>query len=351
MLSKQNVGIDASKDQLEVCFSVLTPKQEIKIKGTRRFANQANGLKELLQWAKRKSVAELPIHFTVEATGVYHEELAYFLDGQGYEVHVVLPNKVKGYAKSLNLKTKTDKEEAKLLAHLGLERRLEDWKPISPLMRQLKKLARERIMLLEDKVSVANRLHAEEHSYEPQAAIQKRRRQHLKFIEKQIEAIEKELRQLVQQDEALQKKLAKLESIPGVGFITALTVVAETGAFALFGKRAQLVSYAGYDVVERQSGSSVLGKTRISKKGNRYLRRALHFPALTLIKYDEHHRDLYERLFERTKIKMKGVVAVQRKLLTLMYTLWKTDAEFDPNYELTKPQTKKRTPALTPQME
>jgi transposase len=350
MVIKQNVGIDASKDQLEVCFSTINEQQQIKIKGTRHFTNTAKGLEELVDWALKKSTAEAPLGFTVEATGVYHEELAYFLQAQGLEVHVVLPNKAKAYAKSLNVKSKTDKKEANVLARMGLERRLTPWKPISASMRQLKKLSRERSALLQDKTALYNRLHAEAHSYEPQADIQQRRQAHLDFMEDQIEAIESRLKELVQADWALSAKIDKLQTIPGVGFITAVTIAAETDGFALFRSRAQLVSYAGYDVVERQSGSSVLGKTRISRIGNRYVRRALYFPAWTLIKHDEHHRDVYERICERTRIKMKGGVAVQRRLLCLMYTLWKTDAVFDPDYEAKKAQQKQQAKTLAPKM-
>ena len=91
----------------------------------------------------------------------------------------------------------------------------------------------------------------------------------------------------------------------------------------------QLVSYAGYDVVENQSGNRV-GKTKISKKGNSRIRRILHLPAFSVVTNGEiQFVDLYERVFERTKIKMKGYVAVQRKLLILIYTLWRNDEEYN----------------------
>ncbi len=94
--------------------------------------------------------------------------------------------------------------------------------------------------------------------------------------------------------------------------------------------KAQLVSYAGYDVVENQSGTSINGKTKISKRGNSFIRRALHFPALTTIKYNPSLKELYDRVLEKTRIKMKAAVAVQRKLLVLVYTLYRKDECFDP---------------------
>ena len=91
-----------------------------------------------------------------------------------------------------------------------------------------------------------------------------------------------------------------------------------------------MVSYTGYDVVEKQSGSSVNGKTKISKKGNKFIRRALHFPALTVVKYYPEFTNLHSRIYDRTKIKMKGYTAVQRKLLVLIYTLFKNNEAYDP---------------------
>ncbi|HAD13144.1 MAG TPA: IS110 family transposase, partial [Saprospirales bacterium] len=106
----------------------------------------------------------------------------------------------------------------------------------------------------------------------------------------------------------------------------------ETDGFALFKNKAQLVSFAGYDVVQRESGTSVKGTTRISKKGNSYIRRALYFPALTAVKYEPQFKDFYQRVFEKSFIKMKGYVAVQRKLLVLIYTLYKKEEPYDPQY-------------------
>ena len=94
-----------------------------------------------------------------------------------------------------------------------------------------------------------------------------------------------------------------------------------------------MVSYSGYDVVENQSGS-FRGKTKISKKGNKYIRRALYFPAISVVKHEPMFNNLYERVFDATKIKMKGYVAVQRKLLVMIYTIFKKDIDFDSLYHL-----------------
>src|SRR5690606_19570788 len=109
-------------------------------------------------------------------------------------------------------------------------------------------------------------------------------------------------------------------------------IVAETGGFELFENQKQLVSYSGYDVIENQSGQRV-GRTRISKQGNTHIRRILHFAAFNMVRYEVgSFHQLYQRVYDRTKIKMKAYVAVQRKLLCLIYALWRNDSVFDAGY-------------------
>ena len=94
----------------------------------------------------------------------------------------------------------------------------------------------------------------------------------------------------------------------------------------------QLTSYAGLDVKEKLSGTSIKGKPSISKKGNRHLRKAMHLPALSAVKYDENFRNLYARIVSRQGIKMKGLVAVQRKLLEMIYVIYKSKNEYQKDY-------------------
>lgn len=331
---KQNIGIDISKKDFAVCFSQLREDGAVRIVGTRKFKNTLNGITQFMEWVEKKRIIELEVHFTMEATGIYYENLAYFLDDNNQYVSVILPNKTKAFMQSYNIKTKNDDVDAKLLARMGLERTLKRWQPLSSNMRTLKKLCRERVMLLNEKTAVCNRLHAEKNSHQPHNDIIDRYEDRIKFIKQQIKVIEKQIKSIIQSDEILAPKVDLICKIKGIGIITTATIVAETDGFTLIKNRSQLISYAGYDVVENQSGSSINGKTKISKKGNKYIRRALHFPALGAVRREPVFTALYERVFDRTKIKMKGYVAVQRKLLVLIYAIFKNDLEFDPEFHL-----------------
>ena len=324
-----------SKDEMSVCFSQVDGQQRVSIKGTRKFSNNPRGWKALQSWIGRfRKHAEVPLVLVVEATGVYYEGFAYHFKEQGFDLHVVLPNKSKYYAKSLNVKTKNDAVDARLLAQMGLERNLPLWKGMSPLMLKIKQLCRQRSALLEMRVAVSNQLHAHTHGQSPQKTIVQGMQQHLKFLDKQIRQTEAELQKKCAQDPEFQKRVDNVCTIKGIGIITALVVIAEVNGFDLIENKAQLVSYAGYDVIENQSGTSLKGKTRISKKGNSHIRRALYFPALSAAHHEPKLQDLYQRIHEKNpKVKMIGAVAVQRKLLVLIYTLYKKNEPYNPNFE------------------
>ena len=336
---KQNVGVDISKDDFKVCFYCLDQNGRKFIKGSRTFKNTLAGFIEFMKWIVKKRIDSLTVRITIEATGVYYENLSHFLDDNGYHVSVVLPNKSKDYAKSLNLKTKTDKADAKMLGQMGIERDLFQWQPVSSKMRMLKQLTRDRVSILSEKTAISNKLHALKHSFEPNKRVIKRLNQRLKLLGQQLKEVEKEIEQTIKADELLNDKVTNICKVKGLGLITVATVIAETNGFLLFTSRGQLVSYAGYDVVEKQSGTSVKGKPRISKKGNTYIRRALYFPAISIAKHEPQFKQLFERVLERSAIKMKGYVAVQRKTLILIYTLFKNNTTYDPNYQNTKKET------------
>lgn len=326
---KANVGLDISMDDFHAHFQNLRSDLSFVVKGSRTFPNTHEGFAEFLWWCEKKSSVNTSLTFTMEATGVYYECLAYYLFGQGHVVHVLLPNQVKRYGQSLGVKSKTDLLDAGVLSRMGLERSLAQWKPFSPHFQLLKSLSRERDTLIGDRTASLNRLHAYSHQGSIEQSIIKRTKYQIEFYNDQIHQIEDQITQLVESDPALHKRLSYLQSIKGVGLITAVTVVAETNGFSTFTNIKQLTSYAGMDVRIKESGKWK-GRSKMSKCGNRYIRKALYWPAFSKIKHDKKTQEFYERLNSCKGIKMVAAVAVQRKLLGLMYTLWKKQEMFNP---------------------
>ena len=225
----------------------------------------------------------------------------------------MLPNKTNAYFKSLNIKSKTDEIDAKVLGQMGLERNLKAWQPISKQMRTLRQLTRFKVSLQETKTMVSNRLHALEHSFDASKEIIKQLKKQVSLLDKQIEKTEQLIIDLIEADKVLKERIDNICEARGYRPVTIAGIVAEAGGFVLFTSRGQIISYAGYDIVQKQSGTSIDGKTKISKKGNRYIRKHLFFPAMALARHEPQFKRLYDRVYERTKIKMKAQVAVQRK--------------------------------------
>ena len=329
---KYSVGIDIGKKTFHVCLSVIDSDQRVTIKGSRQFENRALEFEHFLEWVVRLQKEDLPLSYVMEATGVYHENLCHFLYKSGFSVSVIVPTMSKRYAQSLGTDNKTDKVDAKVLSRMGAERALDSWQPFSPSIISLRGLCRHHESLQETKTAMSNQVHAlvsGAYAYDLQKgnllAL-------LELIEKQLEEVDKAIEKAVKEDELLNNKWKKCKGIHGIGLLSFATIIAETNGFSLFYNERQLVSYAGYDVIQNQSGNHN-GKTKISKKGNKHLRRILYMPALSAINAEDSiFANLYNRVFERTKIKMKGYVAVQRKLLTTIFHLCRKDVVYDSQY-------------------
>lgn len=336
-VTKQVVAADIGKDKFYACYKVQYDYEKVVIKGTKSFENNYLGMQAFYKWCKiRNKTPEVKPIFIMEATGVYYEELAYFLHGKKETVSVQLAQKLKYYAKSNNLKTKTDKVDAKMIAEFGIEKSLtgtDIWTPPSKNFKLIRDLTREHASLKKAQASAKSQLHALNHAHKMNKEVIKMKNQQISFLKKQIISVEKKIKKIVTKDKGLYSKIKKIETIQGIGFMTVIKVLTEVNGFLLFKSIRQLVSYAGLDVIESSSGNNK-GKTKISKKGNARIRSALYMPALTAIQHNKTLKTFYERVNEERTIKQQGVVAVMRKLLILIYTLWKKDEEYIENYQV-----------------
>lgn len=329
-VAKQCIGIDASKDSLEVQFKEKTA-QAVKIKGSSKFDNTSTGFVRLLEWCNKREKVDNVV-YVLEATGIYHEDVLYFLFDKGKKVSVELPQRIKYFAKSKGIKTKSDVIDSGVIADYGLERELKVWQPPGKGFKSLRDLSREHNSLMGSKSEAMNRLHAAIHAHDKNPRVIERLQRTIEFYTNQLDEIEKDIKTIVNADQEMCAKIRKVSTIKGVGLMTIVKVIAETGGFFLFQNINQLVSYAGLDVVENQSGNHK-GKTWISKKGNADLRTALYMPALSAIRCNEKMKSFNERIMQTHPYKKQGIVAVMRKLLILIYTLWKKNQEFIPDYK------------------
>ncbi len=331
---KLTLGIDVAKDDCKCNLSKLSGELEVKVMASKTFVNSQSGLQDVLKWVDKhtKGVKDIALGVVLEASGVYHERFALGLQQAGYRISVVVPGRAKLYMQSLGIKTKNDHIDAKALARMGCEQQLELWSPLSALFHQLRTYTRLHEDIQQKRTDTANQLHALKHSAVQIGDVIQILEKLMDVFDRQLQKVKQLIEDHVNSDQQVKQKIDKVCSIKGVGLLSAATVAAETNGFELMKNIPQLVSYAGYDVVENQSGKRV-GKTRISKKGNSHIRRILFMPSLQMKTYQVGAMEaLYQRTLDKHGIKMKSYVAIQRKLLILIYTLWKKNEVFDPGY-------------------
>lgn len=336
-LRKQAIGIDISKQTFTACLGSLPQSGSVRLSTVETFKNSKAGFNRLLRWAKPMVDSTVPLVFLMESTGVYYEKLAHHLHRVGKTVHVVLPNKSAHYGKSLNVKTKTDAIDARVLARFGLERRHKVWQPPLPVLAELRNLTRYYVQLQEQKTAMNNMVQSQQAAHHVQSFIISSNKQLVRQIDRQVERCKQQIEQLIACDQALSERVDQLASIKGVGRLTLAVILAETRMFEGIENVRQVASYAGYDVVERSSGTSVTGKTRISKKGNRYIRNALYFPAMVACRFNPDLKAFYQRVIQNKLSKMVGQVAVQRKLLVVMYSMYKNRTRYQQGYNKVAP--------------
>jgi len=314
------LGIDVSKNTLDVVL--------IAESGTfhKTIHNTSQGYQQLQKWLVDHRAQET--HACLEATGQYGEAVAEYLYECGYQVSVVNPARIKRYGESKLHRNKTDKADAGLIAEFCQKENPAPWQPLSPEIKHLRALIRR----LEDQKAnlrqEVNRLKSGERDSWVVSDLQI----HIDYLQDRIAATEKEIQDFINKTPGLKSQQRLLTTIPGIGDLTANTLLAEIGDISAFDGAPQLAAYAGLNPQGHRSGSSVHKKTRISKQGRSELRRCLYMPAVVAMSYNPVIQNLSYRMTERGSLKMEIVVAAMRKLLHIAYGVLKNQLPFDPYY-------------------
>lgn len=331
---KYSVGLDVSSKKINACMSVIDEKQKVVVQSSTIICNTLKGFATLEEWIIKQKKEAIPVVVCMEATGIYHENCAYYLHGKDFNVSIILPNKAKKYLEAIGLKSKNDSIDAKGLSQMGAEQCLEFWEPMGTFFYELRLLTRQHQNVTELKTVLKNQLSALSYAMHHLDAVNNQLEQTIILFETQLKELDKEIKAHLKSNNEVHEKAKNILKMKGLGILTLSTVLAETNGFTLFNNYKQLVSYAGYDVIEAQSGTRV-GKTKISKRGNSRIRRALHMPSLVVIQCKvKPFKDLYDRTYEKHGIKMKSYVAVQKKLLIMIYHLWNKNEVYDADYQL-----------------
>lgn len=316
-----NVGIDVSKLKLDVALLV-----QGKVKN-KVVENRPAGYQQLHDWLLRHKVAPIGLAVCMESTGPYSEPAALALIDMGMVVSIVNPARVKGFAQSQLVRNKNDRVDAALLARFGALMQPEPWIAPPAHYRQLRAWV-DRLNALKDiRQQETNRL--ETHDLAKQDALQQNVQEHIDWLDAQIKRLEEEIDDHIDRHPDLAKDAQLMSSIPGLGRVTIAKVMAYAGDVRRFSSAKALAAFAGLTPKQRQSGTSVSGRTIISRAGHKSLRTALYMPGLVARRHNKALAAFGDRMAVRGMAKKAIIGAIMRKLIHLIYGVITSGKEFD----------------------
>ncbi len=313
------LGIDLSKETFHALL--LSDRGEAK----RVFPNTSKGFEQLTAWLKNRHAAD--VHICMEATGAYWEALAVYLHELKHRVSVVNPARIKAFAQSELLRTKTDAVDAALIARFCRSQVPEAWIPPAPEIRILQALMRHYEHLKTTRAQQSVYAQSSE-----AAVVTDSIREVIATLDEQIAQVERKIRQHFDDHPNLKRRRDLLTSIPGIGEITAGSILSEIPHLDRFQSAKAVAAFAGLSPRERRSGTSIHGRPRLCETGNARIRKALYMPAIVALRFNPTLRIFAERLLAAGKHKRLIIGAVMRKLLVLAYGILRSGVAFDANY-------------------
>jgi transposase len=312
------LGIDISKAKFDTALLINGRVRHAT------FSNTEAGFQQLLAWlAKHRPDPAAPLHACMEATGNWGLDLADFLHGRGVRVSVVNPARIKAYGESELARNKTDKLDAALIARFCRAHTPSAWAPPLPHLRELRELVRRCDALKAARVQELNRQKSGSASPAVAASIA----DHLAWLDRQIEAVAAEARELVAAHPALARNLELLRGITGFGETSAMVLLAELPNIAEFTPKA-LAAFTGLSPQEHSSGSSVRRPGKMSRIGSERLRGTLYMCALSAKRTNKALAAFVQRMTAVGKPPKVILVAVARKLLVYAHAVIRTQKPF-----------------------
>lgn len=312
---KEIYGVDISKNVFDVMDSQGNYSQ---------FKNDGSGFKDFLK--------ALPLDALVvmEATGYYHYRLAQFLYEQGLKVSVVNPLSVKRFIQMKLSKVKTDKSDAKAICEYATVNEVPLYTARDKNQAECLQLMRLIDIYLKQTTALKNKIHGEKTLGKPSKTVYHSLNRSLKAVQKEIKILEDRLTEIVKEEQ--QKQLTLLKSIPGLGNKTAIMLIVLTDGFSNFENARQLCSYTGITPTLRESGTSVRGRSRITKMGNAKLRNLLFMCSFSACKHNKACREIYQRIISKGKSKKLALIAVCNKLLKQAFAIAKSGLPYEENF-------------------
>lgn len=318
-----HVGLDVGQREVVMATAGRKP---------RSFACTPTGISDLVREVRRAD-SQTAIHFCMEATGVYSEALALrLIEFPDVVVSIVNPAQIAAYARAQLRRTKTDQVDAQVILNFAQSQHPQPWRPTAAPLRHLRHLVAQRDALLETLHQCQNRDHVHQFIADLPEEVTASQAVLIECLQTQIARITKTIAIFCQQDPQIQDWIRLLRSIKGIGLVTATHILAYGHRWLTERTARQLVAHAGLAPAQKQSGTSLRGKSHIAKQGDSRLRKALYMPTLVAVYYNPVFQAKYHALLTAGKPKKVALVACMRKMLILIRAILITQQPFDPAF-------------------
>ncbi|MFC5921308.1 IS110 family transposase [Neisseria weixii] len=311
------VGLDISQKTFDAAAIVNGHTKQTA------FENNADGFEKFKKWLDAFHSEDL--HICMEATGNYFEDVADYI-GQFYTVSVINPYKISEYGKSRFHRTKTDRQDAKLIAeycHTAMSKDLPARQKISHAHYRLKRVLTLYEQLKAEKTAQINRQKVAKDEF-----VRQMHQTQIEELDKHIRLVEAEIQTIVKDDSNLKTVSDSLQTIPAIGKLTAaiLTNYLLSGDFKTAN---QFTAFAGLNPQKKESGTSVKGRSSMTRYGNRRLKAALFMPAMVALNRN-YFPDFVKRLEAKNKPKMLILGALMRKLIVIAFNIYRKSGTYNP---------------------
>lgn len=314
------VGVDVAKSKLDVALLGERGKVNSHV-----FNNDAKGHAALMAWLSDRGGSPARLRVCMEASGPYSEAVASALVDAGWCVSVVNPARIKGFAQSELVRNKTDRADAALLARFGQALQPEPWVAPPLEVRELRALV-DRLQSLKDMhQQEANRLEAAINHAGMRESIQG----HLQWLQASIKQLERQIDDHIDGHPGLREDATLITSIPGIGNITAAKVIAYLGDVRRFKNAKALAAFIGVTPRLKLSGTSVRGRSMISRSGHACIRHSLYMPAMVALKHNPIIKAFGARLKDGGLAPKAVISACMHKLVHLIYGILKSGVPFN----------------------
>jgi transposase len=308
-MTKPVVGVDVGKEKLDVGVA--------SEKGVRVWANDEAGRAELSDWVVEQGVSLV----VVEASGGYEAAVVSELVARGQAVALVNPSRVRAFARAEGILAKTDKIDAGVIARFGAtmkpESRVRRDEAQAALNEQISRRRQLVLMLTAEK----NRLQTASPTMRDHIG------SHIAWLQAEIEALERQISQAIKDNPTWAETAKRVESVPGIGFITAATLVADLPELGQL-NRQKIAALVGVAPFNHDSGKH-RGKRHIFG-GRTSVRSVLYMATLSAIRYNPVLKAFYQHLLDRGKLKKVALTACMRKLLVILNTMVKSGQDWHP---------------------